>query len=46
MFTILGLFAWNFTAPQQRRLIPDEPDPEQALARRGDTVEIARRLTD
>jgi AcrR family transcriptional regulator len=34
MFTLIGLVAWNFAAPQLRRLILDEDDDGIALARR------------
>ncbi|MGW2156653.1 TetR/AcrR family transcriptional regulator [Nonomuraea sp. NPDC001699] len=45
LFTVLGLVAWNFAAPQMRRLILDEPDPGRALARRrAAVVEAARAL--
>ncbi|MEV4393455.1 hypothetical protein [Nonomuraea sp. NPDC049607] len=37
--------AWNFAAPQMRRLILDEPDPGRAPARRrAAVVEAARAL--
>ncbi|GAA2621840.1 TetR family transcriptional regulator [Actinomadura fulvescens] len=45
MFTILGLVVWNFTVPQLRRLVLDEPDEAAAIARRrAAVVEAARRL--
>ncbi|MER6579547.1 TetR family transcriptional regulator [Nonomuraea sp. NPDC001023] len=43
LFTVLGLVAWNFAAPQMRRLILDEPDPGRALARRRAAVVAAAR---
>ncbi|WP_344896137.1 TetR family transcriptional regulator [Nonomuraea antimicrobica] len=47
LFTILGLVAWNFSVPQLRRLILDEPDPERALARRRAAVmDLARVLAE
>ncbi|WP_043626589.1 TetR/AcrR family transcriptional regulator [Nonomuraea candida] len=47
LFTILGLVAWNFSVPQLRRLILDEPDPERAIARRREVVvELARALAE
>ncbi|WP_336207009.1 TetR family transcriptional regulator [Nonomuraea sp. LPB2021202275-12-8] len=46
LFTILGLVAWNFSVPQLRRLVLDEPDPAKALARRrAVVVDLARTLT-
>ncbi|MFG1997981.1 TetR/AcrR family transcriptional regulator [Spirillospora sp. NPDC048911] len=46
MFTILGLVAWNFTVPQLRRLVLDEPDDAVAIARRrAAVIEAVRRLT-
>ncbi|MGW0802305.1 TetR family transcriptional regulator [Nonomuraea sp. NPDC002799] len=47
LFTILGLVAWNFSVPQLRRLILDEPDPERAVARRRAAVmDLARVLAE
>ncbi|MER6947591.1 TetR family transcriptional regulator [Nonomuraea sp. NPDC000554] len=47
LFTVLGLVAWNFAVPQLRRLILDEPDAKQALARRrAVVVDLARTLTE
>lgn len=47
LFTILGLVAWNFSVPQMRRLILDEPDPERAVARRrAVVVNLARALAE
>ena len=47
LFTILGLVAWNFSVPQLRRLILEEPDSGQAVARRrAAVVEVARVLAE
>ncbi|MEV0387798.1 TetR family transcriptional regulator [Nonomuraea sp. NPDC050643] len=47
LFTVLGLVAWNFSVPQLRRHILDEPDPERAIARRrAVVVDLARTLAD
>ncbi|MEV5897376.1 TetR family transcriptional regulator [Nonomuraea fuscirosea] len=47
LFTILGLVAWNFSVPQLRRLILDEPDQEAAVARRrAIVVDLARTLAE
>ncbi|MGP4099671.1 TetR/AcrR family transcriptional regulator [Nonomuraea sp. KM90] len=47
LFTILGLVAWNFSVPQLRRLILDEPDAERAVARRrAVVVELAGVLAE
>lgn len=47
LFTILGLVAWNFSVPQMRRLILDEPDQERAVARRrAVVVDLARALAE
>ncbi|MGW4801170.1 TetR family transcriptional regulator [Nonomuraea sp. NPDC004297] len=47
LFTVLGLVAWSFVAPQMRRLVLDEPDAERAVARRRETVvELARVLSE
>ncbi|WP_433335428.1 TetR family transcriptional regulator [Spirillospora sp. CA-294931] len=45
LFTVLGLVAWNFAAPQLRRMVLDEPDEKAAVARRREAVvEMARVL--
>jgi AcrR family transcriptional regulator len=45
MFTVFGLIAWNFAVPQLRRMILDEEDDADALARRRASVmETARML--
>jgi AcrR family transcriptional regulator len=44
LFTVLGLVAWNFSVPQLRRLVLDEPDAARSLARRRATVVDLARL--
>ncbi|MGW0480706.1 TetR family transcriptional regulator [Nonomuraea sp. NPDC003214] len=47
LFTLIGLVAWNFSVPQLRRLILDEPDPAEALARRrAAVIELATAIAD
>jgi AcrR family transcriptional regulator len=38
VYTVMGLIAWNFTAPQLRRQLLNEPDTTAALRRRRATV--------
>ncbi|MFI6093880.1 TetR family transcriptional regulator [Streptomyces sp. NPDC051218] len=45
LFSLFGLVAWNYMAPQLRRMILDEPDAEAGLRRRrAEVVELASRL--
>ncbi|RKN54961.1 TetR/AcrR family transcriptional regulator [Streptomyces klenkii] len=45
LFTLVGLVAWNFAAPQLARMILDEPDDAAALRRRRARVaEAAARM--
>ncbi|MFC5183404.1 TetR/AcrR family transcriptional regulator [Actinomadura harenae] len=45
LFTVLGLVAWNFAVPQLRRMVLEEADDKDALARRrAVVVETVRTL--
>ncbi|MFC6821214.1 hypothetical protein [Nonomuraea dietziae] len=47
LFTVLGLVQWNFSVPQLRRLVLDEPDAARSLARRRATVvDLARLIVE